>query len=432
MGRRDETESERFEGYLGQLTAVLGHADRHEPLRQYLTGLLLPGDRKSVEPMAAKIDPGHVRARHQSMHHFVAHSSWDGEALLRVASDYALAQLERHAPVSAWVVDDTSVPKKGRHSVGVARQYCGVLGKRANCQVAVTVSLVNEMLSVPCAYRLYLPEEWAEDRERRAATGVPEDVVFRTKWQIAVDSIERLRAEGLPWAPVVADAGYGNITEFREALTKRGLVYAVAVGEETSVWPPGQEPLPPAPWTGRGARPTRLRRTPEHQPVSVRELAASLLNSELYDTVRWREGTRGRMASRFAAARVRPAHRDTERTTPRPIEWLLIEWPEGDSKPSHYWLSTVSDHATLEELVRLVQVRWRIERDFQELKDEIGLDHYEGRGWRGFHHHGVLCIAAYAFLAAERARLSPPLPVSFLEAPSLPEGFQPRGAASAS
>ena len=432
MGRRDETEVERFEAYVEQLSAVLGHADRHEPLRQYLTGLLLPGERKSVEPMAAKIDPDHVRARHQSMHHFVAHSPWDGEALLRVASDYALAQLERHAPVSAWVVDDTSIPKQGRHSVGVARQYCGALGKRANCQVAVSVSLVNEMLSVPCAYRLYLPEEWAEDRERRAAVGVPEHVVFRTKWQIAVDSIDRLRAEDLPLAPVVADAGYGNTTELREALTTRGLVYAVAVGEETSVWPPGQKPLPPAPWTGRRTRPTRLRRTPEHQPVSVGELAANLLDSQRYDTVRWREGTRGRMASRFAAVRVRPAHRDTERSTPRPVEWLLIEWPQGDSKPSHYWLSTVSEHATLEDLVRLVQVRWRIERDFQELKDEIGLDHYEGRGWRGFHHHGVLCIAAYAFLAAERARLSPPLPVSFLDAASLPEGFQPRGAAPAS
>ena len=268
--------------------------------------------------MAAKIDPDHVRARHQSMHHFVAHSPWDGEALLRVASDYALAQLERHAPVSAWVVDDTSIPKQGRHSVGVARQYCGALGKRANCQVAVSVSLVNEMLSVPCAYRLYLPEEWAEDRERRAAVGVPEHVVFRTKWQIAVDSIDRLRAEDLPLAPVVADAGYGNTTELREALTTRGLVYAVAVGEETSVWPPGQKPLPPAPWTGRRTRPTRLRRTPEHQPVSVGELAANLLDSQRYDTVRWREGTRGRMASRFAAVRVRPAHRDTERSTPRP------------------------------------------------------------------------------------------------------------------
>lgn len=429
MAHGDETESERFASYVERLSAVLGHADRREPLRQYLTGLLLPGERKSVEPMAAKIDPSHVQARHQSLHHFVANAPWEAEALLRVASDYALAQLERHAPVAAWVVDDTGMPKQGRHSVGVARQYCGVLGKQANCQVAVSVSLVNEVLSVPCAYRLYLPETWAHDPARRAVVGVPPEVRFQKKWGIAVEAIDQLRAEGLPPAPVVADAGYGVAAEFREALTRRGLVYAVAVTEGTSVWPPGEEPLSPEPWTGRGRRPTLLRRTDEHHPVSVRELAATL-PAELYETVRWREGTRGRMASRFAAVRVRPAHRDTLRSVPHPVEWLLIEWPEGHKKPSHYWLSTAAESAALEDLVRVVQVRWRIERDFQELKDEIGLDHYEGRGWRGFHHHGVLCIAAYAFLAAERARLSPPLPVSFLQAAPLPEAFRPRGAAA--
>jgi SRSO17 transposase len=427
MTHGDETECERFGSYVERLSTVVGHADRREPLRQYLTGLLLAGERKSVEPMAAKIDPAHVQARHQSMHHFVANAPWDAEAVLRVASDYALAQLERHAPVAAWVVDDTGMPKQGRHSVGVARQYCGVLGKQANCQVAVSVSLVNEVLSVPCAYRLYLPEAWAADRQRRAAAGVPHEVRFQKKWEIALEAIDQLRAEGLPPAPVVADAGYGVAVEFRDALRKRGLLYAVAVTEDTSVWPPGQEPLPPEPPTGRGRRATRLRRTQEHHPVSVRELAATL-PAELYETVRWRQGTRGRMVSRFAAVRVRPAHRDTRRKTPRPVEWLLIEWPEGHKEPSHYWLSTAAESAALEDLVRLVQVRWRIERDFQELKDEIGLDHYEGRGWRGFHHHGVLCLAAYAFLAAERARLSPPLPVSFLQAAALPEAFQPRGA----
>ncbi len=430
MAHRDETESERFESYVERLSVVVGHADRHQPLRQYLTGLLLPGERKSVEPMAARIDPAHVPARHQSMHHFVANAPWDAEALLRVASDYALSELERHAPITAWVVDDTGMPKKGRHSVGVARQYCGVLGKQANCQVAVTVSLVNEVMSVPCAYRLYLPKEWARDAARRKAAKVPPEIIFETKWEIAVGRIDQLRAEGLVPAPIVADAGYGVATEFRQALTRRGLVYAVAVTEETSVWPPGQEPLPPLANTGRGARAKLLRRTAEHHPVSVRELAAAL-PAESYETVRWREGTRGRMASRFAAVRVRPAHRDTLRSAPHPVEWLLIEWPKGETKPSHYWLSTAPESATIEDLVRLVQVRWRIERDFQELKDEIGLDHYEGRSWPGFHHHGVLSIAAYAFLAAERARLSPPLPVAFLRAAPLPDAFRPRGAAAA-
>ncbi len=431
MAHRDETESERFESYVERLSAVVGHADRRRPLREYLTGLLLPGERKSVEPMAARIDPAHVAARHQSMHHFVANAPWDAEALLRVASDYALAAMERHSPVTAWVVDDTGIPKQGRHSVGVARQYCGILGKQANCQVAVTVSLVNEVMSVPCAYRLYLPKPWAHDAKRRAAAKVPPEVIFQKKWEIAVGMIDQLRAEGLVPAPIVADAGYGVASELRKALTKRGLVYAMGVTEETTVWPPGQEPLAPPPRTGRGARPQLLRRTAEHHPVSVRELAASL-PAESYETVRWREGTRGRMASRFTAVRVRPAHRDTRRRAPHPVEWLLIEWPEAEKKPSHYWFSTASESAALEDLVRVVQVRWRIERDFQELKDEIGLDHYEGRGWPGFHHHGVLSIAAYAFLAAERARLSPQLPVSFLRAAPLPDTFRPRGAAAAS
>jgi SRSO17 transposase len=430
MAHRDETEVERFESYVERLSAVIGHADRRRPLQQYLTGLLLPGERKSVEPMAAKIDPAHVQARHQSMHHFVANAPWDAEALLRVASDYALAAMERHAPVGAWVVDDTGIPKKGRHSVGVARQYCGILGKQANCQVAVTVSLVNEVMSVPCAYRLYLPKQWARDARRRKRAKVPPEVVFEKKWEIAVGRIDQLRAEGLVPAPIVADAGYGVASEFRQELTKRGLVYAVGVTEETTVWPPGEEPLPPLPRTGRAAQGKLLRRTAEHHPVSVRELAASL-PAEGYETVRWREGTRGRMVSRFAAVRVRSAHRDTRRRAPHPVEWLLIEWPEGEKKPTHYWLSTAAASAALEELVRVVQVRWRIERDFQELKDEIGLDHYEGRGWPGFHHHGVLSIAAYAFLAAERARLSPPLPVAFLRAAPLPDTFRPRGAAAA-
>lgn len=431
MAQQSGTEAERFAAYLDRLHAAIGHADRREPLRQYLTGLLLPGERKSVEPMAAKMDPAHVQARHQSMHHFVASAPWDCDALLRAASDYALAELERHAPVSAWVVDDTGIPKQGRHSVGVARQYCGVLGKQANCQVAVAISLVNEMFSIPCAYRLYLPEVWARDAQRRSAAGVPEELTFRKKWEIALDAIDQLLAEGMPAAPIVADAGYGVISAFREELSARGLVYALGVTGETTVWPPGQEPLEPEPWAGLGRPPTRLRRDQEHRPVSIHSLAASLA-PELYETVRWREGTRGRMASRFAAVRVRPASRDTERSTPRPVEWLLIEWPSGAAKPSHYWLSTLSESATLEDLVRLVQVRWRIERDFQELKDELGLDHYEGRGWRGFHHHGALCIAAYAFLAAERARLFPPLPVAFLQA-NAPSGptVRPRGAAAA-
>ncbi len=407
MATIDDSAHHRFEEYVERLHRAIGHADRKRPLEMYLTGLLLPGERKSVEPMAARLDPRHVSARHQSLHHFVAKAPWDAQDLLRAASDAALAELERHGPVAAWIVDDTGMPKKGRHSVGVGRQYCGPLGKQDNCQVAVAVSLANDVVSVPCAYRLYLPEQWAKDPARRKKAGVPAMIGFQKKWQIALEQIDQLKAEGLPLAPVVADAGYGVATAFRDGLTERAIPYAVGITAETTLWPPGMEPLPPEPWSGQGRPPRLLRRTPEHSPLSAAELAQQL-TSRRFRMIRWREGTRGRMAARCAAVRVRPAHRDTWRSQPREEEWLLIEWPKSEPKPTKYWLSTVSPEVSLTDLLRLAKTRWRIERDFQELKDEIGLDHYEGRGWKGFHHHGALCIAAYAFLIAERARLSPP------------------------
>src|SRR5512141_635064 len=216
-----------------------------------MAGLLLPRERKSVAPKAAKIDPRHVESRHQSMHHFVADAPWDERAVIRVARDWALEQFERHGPVEAWVVDGTGIPKKGKHSVGVARQYCGVLGKQDNCQVAVTVSLVNEVMSVPAAHRLYLPEVWASDRGRRKIARVPEEVEFKTKWQIARDEIARLLADGVPKAPVISDAGYGTTTEFRDWLADQGLVYAVGVQGEVTVWTTGNPPPEPAAWKGR-------------------------------------------------------------------------------------------------------------------------------------------------------------------------------------
>jgi SRSO17 transposase len=415
-------EAERFEAYLERLSVAVGHADRREPLWAYLTGLLLPGERKSVEPMAAKLDPLRVRARHQSLHHFVATAPWSELELLRVARDYALSVFERHAPIGAWVIDDTGIPKKGSHSVGVSHQYCGVLGKSANCQVAVTVSLVNALMSVPAGFRLYLPEGWAQDPRRRQVAGVPAEVKFQTKGALALAQIDELLSEEVPLAPVVADAGYGASTQFREALTERGLSYAVGILPDTSLWVAGDEPRAHSPKIGRES--TRLHRTGEQQPVLARDLAQGLPR-RAWETVSWREGTKGMMRSRFALMRVRVAHRDRHQS--RAPEWLLVEWPSGEREPSRYWLSTVPEDAMLDDLVRLAKIRWRIEHDFQELKDELGLDHYEGRGWRGFHHHGALCIAAYAFLAAERARLSPPAPLAFLLSARLPKDFRPRG-----
>ena len=409
-----------------RLFCAVGHEDRREPLRAYLTGLCLAGERKSIEPMAARIDPRHVRARHQSMHHFVANAPWDDGAVLKVAGDWVLEQLERHGAVAAWVVDDTGIPKKGRHSVGVTRQYCGALGKQDNCQVAVTVTLAHEAVSIPVAYRLYLPEVWAKDWRRRRGAGVPDEVDFRPKWQIALEQIRALRADAGPAAPVVADAGYGVVTEFRERLTGMRIPYLVGVTGETSVWPPGIEPLPAPPYRGHGRPPTRVQWTKRRRPISIHALAERL-PATAWRTVVWRERSRGALRSRFAWVRVRPAHRDQNLHRRRVLEWLLIEWPHGERGPTKYWLSTMPLKTPSTQLVRLAKIRWQIERDYEELKDEFGLDHFEGRGWRGFHHHGSLCIAAYAFFAAERARLSPPEPLSFLRPARLPRGFKPRG-----
>ena len=426
MAHSSDSSERRFREYLARLARAVGHQDRLEPLRAYLTGLCLSGERKSIEPMAARVDPRHVRARHQSMHHFVANAPWDDAAVLRVARDCVLDQMERHGAVAAWVLDDTGMPKKGRHSVGVARQYCGALGKPDNCQVAVSISLANEAVSIPAAYRLYLHDSWAGNLKRRRAAGVPDEVAFQTKWEIALKQIAALQEEGLPPAPVVADAGYGVITQFRQRLQEMDIPYIVGVTGETTVWRPGVQPLRPLPYRGRGRPPTRIRKTAHHRPIAINALAHDL-HASAWRTVTWREGTRGAMRSRFAWARVRPAHRDENLHRPREVEWLLIEWPRGEPKPTKCWLSTMPADTPTSQLVRLAKIRWRIERDYEELKGEFGLDHFEGRGWRGFHHHGTLCIAAYAYLAAERARLSPPEPLSFLRPARLPKGFTPRG-----
>ena len=422
--------SERFESYTSVLMRAVGHADRAEPLRLYCAGLLLPGERKSVEPMAARLAPGDVRSVHQRMHHLVADSPWSDHRLLAAIRDYALPVFQAHGGVQAWIVDDTGIPKKGSHSVGVTRQYCGVLGKQENCQVAVSLSVANERLSLPIAHELYLPEVWATDRERRQKAGVPDEITFRTKLEIATTQLRAAVEDGVPRGVVLADAGYGNSTPFRDEITELGLEYVVGIQAATSVWPPGESPVPAPPFSGKGRPPRLLARDATHQPISVQALALRIGRAR-FRSVTWRQGTRAPLTSRFHAVRVRPAHRDYWRAEARPEEWLLIEWPSGQKEPTKYFLSTLPDDTPLATLVRTAKLRWRIERDYEELKDEIGLDHYEGRGWRGFHHHATLCIAAYGFLAVERGLFSPS-GVSLLGLPfqvaAVPAGFRPRGA----
>ncbi len=418
----------RFAAYVEAITQALGHADRAPPFRSYCAGLLLPGDRKSVEPMAARVQPGRVRAAHQSLHHFVAKSDWSDEAVLAAVRARVLPVIERHGPIRALIVDDTGIPKKGIHSVGVARQYCGQLGKQDNCQVAVSLSAANDHASLPIACRLYLPHEWADDPDRRARAGVPDDIVFQTKPQIALDQIRAARAAGIAAELVLADAGYGNDTDFRDGITSIGLPYAVGIQSSTTLWPPGVEPLPAKQWSGRGRPTSAVRRDAEHQPVPAKQLALAL-PKQAWRRVTWREGTNTELASRFAAVRVRPAHRDYHRSKPRPEEWCLIEWPADEPEPTKYFLSTLPATIRRPALVAATKLRWRIERDYQDLKQELGLGQYEGRGWRGLHHHATLCIAAYGFLLSERGAFPPsgPRDAFLIEQYPLPGGHRPRG-----
>ena len=423
-----------FERYIAYLAEGLGHADRHAGLKGYCAGLMLPLARKSVEPMAASLDPQHVSARHQALHHFVAKSEWSDAAVLAGVRDWVMPALGLEGGCY-WIVDDTGFPKKGRHSVGVARQYCGQLGKQDNCQVAVSLSLASTQGSIPIAYQLYLPQDWADDAVRRQAAGVPEEIAFATKPAIALGQMRSALGQGVRPGVVLADAAYGDETAFRDGLTALGLLYAVGIRPATTVWAPGTAPLPPKPWVGRGIKPTKLRREPGNEPVSVKALAMSL-TPQAWQTVSWREGTNAELSGRFAALRVRPAHRDYLTTEMRAEEWLLIEWPEGENEPVKYFLSTAPEYASLAQLVFVAKMRWRIERDYQDLKQDFGLGHYEGRGWRGFHHHATLSIAAYGFLMAQRLTMpgssEAEVKKNFVQRqmPGVPEDFVPRGSAA--
>ena len=426
--------SERFDQYMAHLSQALGHADRHAGLKGYCTGLMLPLARKSVEPMAARLDPLHASARHQALHHFVAKAEWSDAEFLRRVCQWVVPQMD-FSRGGWWIIDDTGFPKKGVHSVGVARQYCGMLGKQDNCQVAVSVSLACDQGSIPVAWQLYLPEDWAQDAERRKRTGVPESVRFATKTQIALQQLQTLLSEGAPRHCVLADAGYGVDTVFRQALSDMGLLYAVGVTSAVVVWPPGIEPLPPKPYGGMGRPPVVPRRTAELQPMSVKALALSL-PAQAFQTISWREGSNEPLTGRFAAVRVRHAGGNAGKARLRPQEWLLVEWPADQPEPVKYILSTLPESIPLNDLVSCAYQRWRIERDYQDLKQDFGLGHYEGRGWRGFHHHASLSIATYAFLMAERLIADKPAggKKNFIErqVPALSQDYIPRGSPSRS
>ena len=421
--------AKEFDDYMAYLMQGLGHADRHAGLSGYCTGLMLPLSRKSVEPMAARVDPLHASARHQSLHHFVAKAQWSDQELLRRVAQWVVPVMDLHAG-GWWIIDDTGFPKKGTHSVGVTRQYCGVLGKQDNCQVAVSVTLACEEGSLPVAWQLYLPRIWAEDNARRIKAGVPEDIEFATKPQIALQQIRHLLAQGAPRHCVLADAGYGIDYAFRQGLTDQGLLYMVGITSAVVVWPPGLGPLPPKPYSGMGRPPGMPQRTAKRQPVNVKTLALGLPDSAFHN-ISWREGTNERLTGRFAALRVRCAGANVGKARLLPEQWLLIEWPADQAEPEKYYLSTLSETTALNDLVGAAHMRWRIERDYQDLKQDLGLGHYEGRGWRGFHHHATLSIAAYGFLMAQRLKSGSDdsSKKNFVQRqmPAVPDDYIPRG-----
>lgn len=357
----------------------------------YACGLFGEGDRKSAEPLAARLcgDPDRARATHEKLLHFLGRSEWEDRPVRMHAARFALEQMQTRGAITHWIFDDTGFLEQGTCSPGVKRQYTGSAGKVANCQVAVSLTLSNGQTQLPIDFSLFLPEEWAADPERCRVAKIPTPMmVHRTKWQIALDMVDAALADEIPRGVVLADADYGNKTAFRDGLDKRGMQYAVAVQLTTSV---------------RRVHDSGARRRVGKR-MSVEELAFSLPESAIRKTT-WREGTSAPMAARFAVVRVEPMPSHQE---PRAEQWLVIEWNPGSHRPDGYTLATLSKDLSRKKLIRSLKERWRTERAYQDLEGELGLDHFEGRTFPGWHHHVTVVLACYAFMVAEQMRGFPP------------------------
>jgi SRSO17 transposase len=392
----------RLEAFAEDIFASLPRTDQRARGECYLRGLMLDGRRKSIEPMAQRLGEVH----YQALHHFVAASPWDWRPVRRRLAEVLTAALSP----TAWVVDDTGFPKDGSCSVGVQRQYSGTLGKTANCQLGVSVNAVTEHASCPLSWRLFLPERWDEDAmaTRRAACHLPKGVHHRPKWQLVLDMLDELAAWDLGPPVLVADCGYGEVGEFRGGLDTRQIPYVVQVRADTSAYPEQVHPSV-APYKGRG-RPPRPRY--RQAPSSLLQLALAAGQQACVDVI-WRRGSKGLQRGRFLAVRVRPAGVTPRRLARQdagelPLRWLLVEWPRGEPEPTKYWLASLPETTPLVELVGLARLRWRVEQDYRELKGALGLDHFEGRGFPGWHHHVTLVSVAHGFLTLERLRRPKP------------------------
>jgi SRSO17 transposase len=392
----------RLEAFADDLFASLPRADQRARGQCYLRGLMLEGRRKSIEPMAARLGEVH----YQALHHFVAVSPWDWRPVRRRLAEVMTASLQP----TAWVVDDTGFPKDGGCSVGVQRQYSGTLGKRANCQLGVSVDAVTEQASCPLDWRLFVPERWDEAAmaTRRAACRLPQGVHHRPKWQLVLDMLDELAGWDLVPPVLLADSGYGEVGCFRWGLDARQIPYVVEVRADTSAYSEHVHPVA-APYSGKGRRPRPRYRD---RPCSLAQLALQAGQQACVELI-WRRGSKGLQRGRFLALRVRPAGVTPRRLARRdggelPVRWLLVEWPVGKAEPTKYWLANLPETTPIVELVRLARSRWRVEQDYRELKGALGLDHFEGRGWVGWHHHVTLVSVAHGFLTLERRRRPKP------------------------
>lgn len=386
---------ERLAGFVAEVVVGLSHVRQRENAGLYVRGLIEEGARKSLQPTLFRLEES--SARYESVQQFLADSPWDPALVVRSCAELVTPEIA----VEAWVLDDTGFPKQGKHSPGVKRQYSGTLGKIGNCQIGVSVHAVGSRGTAPLGWALYLPEEWCEDAGRREKAKIPESVEFKSKPELGVELVEQAAGWQVPKAPVLGDQAYGDNTDLRTRLHEAKLEYVLAVGPATKVFAP--ETVFTVPERGGGKGRPKSRPLPDREPESIGELIVRL-GSERAQTVSFRDGPAGKpLTSRFVFARVRAAH-EQRKATPWPPreEWLIAEWPKGAEQPSDYWISNLPADTHPERLARLARMRWKIELDYKQLKGELGLDHYEGRSWIGWHHHTALVTVAHGFLTLER------------------------------
>ncbi len=379
---------QRLERYLDQIGGLLGDSPRRASFAAYAMGLLSESERKSIEPLAARASatPAHASAAHQKLHHFIANTSWSDHDVRLAAARYAIAAMEERDPMLAWVIDDTGFLKQGKHSVGVQRQYTGSAGKTANCQVGVSLSVTTPTEHLPIDFALFLPESWTEDPERRLKAKIPEEATFKTKHDLALEMIEQAARDEIPGKIILADSFYGHSRPFRETVHLLGFDYGMAIYSNDKMW---------------------LLDRREHrrgEPRTAKEIALDL-GPKRFRRCTWRQGTKSKLSSRFALLRVKVP---VEEGLAARAEWLLIEWPYGEKEPTHFFLTTLPKRMSKKQIVRLIKERYRTEQAYEELKGELGLDHFEGRSFTGWHHHVSVALCSYAFLVAERSRAFPP------------------------